>query len=621
LTSTPIEEITHSVRTSTLRHLIFGSPFSTTQTGAQRLPKILALPVFSSDALSSVAYGTQEILLQLTLAGTAGMILTVPISLAIVVVLALVTLSYQQTVYAYPSGGGSYIVAKENLSVSAGLLAAAALLIDYVLTVAVSIAAGAQQITSFVPALAPHPEALCLAAIAFMTFANLRGVKESGRVFAVPTYFFVAALLGMIGVGVVGPWIGYHPMSLGQTTPPPQRALSLFVILRAFAGGCSALTGVEAISNGVQAFRPPESRNAAQTLAVMALLLGAMFVGVSHLAQASQVVYAHGQDQESVLSLIARTVFHDNDALRAIVLFSTALILVLAANTAYADFPRLSAILARDGFAPRQLARLGDRLVYSNGIILLGVFAALLVIVFRGQTDRLIPLYAVGVFLSFTLSQTGMVRHWLRVRGPGWPVKAFANGAGALATTLVLLVVLLEKTTEGAWAVLIVIPALTWLFHQVQRYYTPLDQALTIEAYAPPAAPAHTVLVPVSRVNRGVMEALRYARTIAPDCRAVHIEIIPDDTPALRALWDQWGGGTPLVILKSPYRSLVEPLFAYIQQVQQERPAQLVTVVLPQFVGSHWWEYLLHHNTAHVLNLILTRLEGVVVTEVRYSVP
>lgn len=470
------------------------------------------------------------------------------------VVLALVTLSYQQTVYAYPSGGGSYIVAKENLSVAAGLLAAAALLIDCVLTVAVSIAAGAQQITSFVPALAPHPEALCLAAIAFMTFANLRGVKESGRLFAVPTYFFIASLLGMIGVGVVGPWIGYHPMSLGQTTPPPQRALSVFVILRAFAGGCSALTGVEAISNGIQAFRPPESRNAAQTLAVMALLLGMMFVGVSHLAQASQVVYAHGQDQESVLSLIARAVFHDNGALRATVLFSTALILVLAANTAYADFPRLSAILARDGFAPRPLARFGDRLVYSNGIIVLGVFAAL------------------------------------------------------------------EKTTQGAWVVLIVIPALTWLFHQVQRYYTPLDQALTIEAVVPPAAPAHTVLVPVSRVNRGVMEALRYARTIAPDCRAVHIEIIPDDTAALRALWDQWGGGTPLVILESPYRSLIEPLLTYIQQVQQERPGQLVTVVLPQFVGSHWWEYLLHHNTAHVLNLILTRLKGVVVTEVRYSV-
>jgi len=349
-------------------------------------------------------------------------------------------------------------VAKENLSVTAGLLAAAALLIDYVLTVAVSIAAGAQQIPSFVPALAPHPEALCLAAIAFMTFANLRGVKESGRVVAAPTYFFIASLLGMIGVGFVGPWIGYHPMPLGQSIPPSQHALAVFVILRAFAGGCSALTGVEAISNGVQAFRPPERRNAAQTLAVMALLLGMMFVGLSHLAQASQVVYAHGQDQESVLSLIARAVFQDNDALRATVLFSTALILVLAANTACADFPRLSAILARDGFAPRQLARRGDRLVCSNGTLALGFFAALLVIVFRGQTDRLIPLYAVGVFLSFTLSQTGMVRHWWRARGPGWLVKSIANGAGALATARVLVVVLVEKTTEGAWAVLIAVP-------------------------------------------------------------------------------------------------------------------------------------------------------------------
>jgi len=611
---------------SLVRRLIFGSPLSTEQLSHQRLPKILALPIFASDALSSTAYATQAILLNLLIAGPHVLHLTVPISIAIVVLLWVVVISYTQTVHAYPEGGGTYTVSRENLGINWGLLAAAALLTDYVLTVAVSITSGVQQITSFFTDLAPYQTQLAVAAIWFLTLANLRGVKESGMLFAVPTYFFVITMLGTVGVGVFGPLFGYHPRPYQPTTQETAQqvmhAVSLGLILRAFASGCAAMTGIEAVANGVQAFRPPESKNAAQTLVAMGAILSTIFLGISYIAQKYHILYyGHGEGDvsaESVISMVARVVFHDEPLLRGIILFATATILLLAANTAYADFPRLSSILARHGYMPRQLANLGDRLVFSNGIILLAVFVSLLVVAFGGSVDRLIPLYAVGVFTAFTLSQAGMVRHWLQQKGTGWQWKVLVNGIGAVATGIVLLVIIVEKGPQGAWVVLVVIPILMWIFTQINRHYQKVRARLTLIGYEPQPLPPHTVLVLVPDVHRGVIPALEYAREISKDHRAVHIEINPVDTQRLKERWEQWGGDMPLVIIESPYRSLIGPLVEYVRQVRQDHPRHLITVVLPEFVVTKWWERVLHNNSAFLIKLALGNVRDVVITNVRY---
>jgi amino acid transporter len=611
---------------SLVRRLIFGSPLSTEQLSHQRLPKILALPIFASDALSSTAYATQAILLNLLIAGPHVLHLTLPISIAIVVLLWVVVISYTQTVHAYPEGGGTYSVSRENLGINWGLLAAAALLTDYVLTVAVSITSGVQQITSFFTDLAPYQTQLAVAAIWFLTLANLRGAKESGMLFAVPTYFFVITMLGTVGVGVFGPLFGYHPRPYQPTTQETAQqvmhAVSLGLILRAFASGCAAMTGIEAVANGVQAFRPPESKNAAQTLVAMGAILSTIFLGISYIAQKYHIVYyGHGEGDvsaESVISMVARVVFHDEPLLRGIILFATATILLLAANTAYADFPRLSSILARHGYMPRQLANLGDRLVFSNGIILLAVFVSLLVVAFGGSVDRLIPLYAVGVFTAFTLSQAGMVRHWLQQKGTGWQWKVLVNGIGAVATGIVLLVIIVEKGPQGAWVVLVVIPILMWIFTQINRHYQKVRARLTLIGYEPQPLPPHTVLVLVPDVHRGVIPALEYAREISKDHRAVHIEINPADTQRLKERWEQWGGDMPLVIIESPYRSLIGPLVEYVRQVRQDHPRHLITVVLPEFVVTKWWERVLHNNSAFLIKLALGNVRDVVITNVRY---
>ncbi len=613
---------------SLMRRLIFGSPLSTEQLAHQRLPKILALPIFASDALSSTAYATQAILLNLLIAGPHVLHLTVPISLAIVVLLWIVVISYTQTVHAYPQGGGTYIVSRENLGINWGLLAAAAILTDYVLTVAVSITSGVQQITSFFTNLAPYQTELAIAAIWFLTMANLRGAKESGMLFAIPTYFFVLTMLGTVAVGVLGPLFGYHPRpyqpASQQTAEQVMHALSLGLILRAFASGCAAMTGIEAVADGVQAFRPPESKNAAQTLVAMGAILSTIFLGISYIAQKYHIVYyghgAHGTDAsaESVISMLARVVFHDDPLPRGIILFATTIILVLAANTAYADFPRLSSILARHGYMPRQLANLGDRLVFSNGIILLAVFVSILVVAFGGNVDRLIPLYALGVFTAFTLSQAGMVRHWLQQKGKGWQWKVVVNGIGAVTTGIVLLVIIVEKGPQGAWIVLVVLPILMWMFTQVNRHYQKVRARLTLKDYEPQPLPPHTVLVLVPDVHRGVIPALEYAREISKDHRAVHIEINPVDTQRLKERWEQWGGDMPLVIIESPYRSLIGPLVEYVRQVRQDHPRHLITVVLPEFVVTKWWERALHNNSAFLIKLALGNVRDVVITNVRY---
>jgi amino acid transporter len=626
---------------SPLRKLFFGRPTPTERQEHSRLPKILALPVFASDAISSVAYATQQILLALGAAGLWTLQnrdlytgLTLGITGAIVFLLVVVATSYWQTIFAYPSGGGSYIVSKENLGTAAGLIAGAALLIDYVLTVAVSIASGVQNLLS-TPVMAPWSHDLvpfCLLFIVILTLANLRGLKESGTMFAIPTYLFVGMAGLMIALGIAG-----HYTPLDQVLPaedrsiPPQafHADSLLglalvgLVLRGFANGCSAMTGVEAVSNGIPAFRKPESRNAALTLLAMACILGAVFLGISWLAVKLHVIYwEHGKHTATpVIDQLSSSIFGKGSALYYAMQLATTAILVLAANTSYADFPRLGSIMARDGFLPRQLSNLGDKLVYSNGIVLLGLFASLLIVVFHGKVDDLIPLYAVGVFTAFTLSQSGMVKHWRSERSRGWAGKATVNGIGAVCTGVVLLDIIYEKGPEGAWVVIVLVGILYWLFRVIHRHYASLRAALSMESYQPPAAPvSNTVLVMVPSIHRGIMPALDYGRSIAGDVRAVNIETDESRTPRLKELWERWGDDVPLVVLPSPYRSVVGPLLAYLDEVDRERPNTRVTVVVPESVTGKWWHSLLHANYGAWIKLYLLGRKNVIVANVRYFV-
>ncbi|MFB0536796.1 MAG: APC family permease [Anaerolineae bacterium] len=599
-----------------VRRVLFGSPLPTAEEVHQRLTKVKALAVFSSDALSSVAYATEEILLVLVVAGSAALGLSLPIALVIAALLTIVATSYYQTIHGYPSGGGAYIVAYDNLGVWPGLTAAAALLIDYVLTVAVSITAGIAAITSAFPALLPFRVGLCLLAIAFITWANLRGVRESGTLFAIPTYGFVFIFLTLVLVGLARLMTGTLSPPAVQTIPVVGRgtqALTLFLILRAFASGCTALTGIEAISNGIPAFQKPEADNAGKTLIAMAALLMTMFLGITFLARSLGVVPVEDQ---TVVSQIGRQVF-GHGRLYLALQAATALILVLAANTSFADFPRLSAILARARYLPRQLTNLGDRLVFANGIMALALLASSLVVVFGGQTHRLIPLYAVGVFLSFTLSQTGMVRHWHKEGGRGWQWKAAINGLGAVATGVVLLVIVASKFTHGAWIVVLLIPAFVWMFRAIKHHYVTLAKQLSLEGLSPEewvgmtSHKTHKVVVPVSGMHRGTLAALRFARSLSKDVTAVVVDVEPRFTASVRKKWPTWGYDVPLVVLESPYRSTIGPLLAYLDEVDRREPERgLTVVVLPEFVPARWWHHLLHNQTALLIKTVLTYRRG-----------
>jgi amino acid transporter len=598
-----------------LKRLLLGSPIPTVREKHQRLPKALGLAVFSSDALSSVAYATEETLLILTEAGLAALYLSWPISLAIVALLFIVATSYYQTIHAYPSGGGAYIVARENLGVNAGLVAAAALMIDYVLTVSVSIAAGVAAITSAFPALYRHRVMLCLLCILAITLINLRGVKESGKIFAIPTYLFIASFFALIAIGLLGLFARTAPLSASLPSGPAAGPLTWFLILRAFASGCTALTGVEAISNGVQAFQPPEAKNASITLMWMAVILGSFFVGITFLANQYGVTPKEG---ETVVSQLARGIF-GGGAFYYLVQVSTALILILAANTSYADFPRLASLLGRDHFLPRQMANRGDRLVFSNGIIILGMLAALLIVIFQAHTHALIPLYAVGVFLSFTLSQTGMVKRWLTGRPRGWGKGIAINSVGALTTAVVLAIIATTKFTHGAWVVLLLLPTLALTLRKIHQHYRLVAAQIALQEVKLPHGPSqHTVLLPVSGLSRQMITALNYAKLLSPDVRAVYIELDPETTADLRVEWKKWGYGVALVVLHSPYRSIVQPLLHYIEHVQDESLDQIVTVILPEFVPAKWWQHVLHNQTALQIKGALLFKKGVIVTSVPY---
>jgi amino acid transporter len=606
---------------SSLKRLLLGDPLATAQAREQRLSKVTGLAVFASDALSSVAYATEEILLALSLAGAAALAWTPHIGIAIGLLLVVVATSYWQTVHAYPSGGGAYTVALRNLGRGAGLTAAAALLIDYVLTVAVSIAAGVAAITSAFPVLYPWRVSVAALCIIVIMLANLRGVRESGRLFAVPTYLFIASfLLLLVGGALV---LGYggdaailpgRPLAVleGSRAAGAAAAVPLFLLLRAFSSGCAALTGVEAIANGVQAFRPPESRNAAITLAWMAAILLTLFLGVTYLASTFGVVPREG---ETVVSQIARAIF-GRTAPYFLVQASTALILLLAANTSFAGFPRLASVLAQDRFLPRQLANKGDRLVYSNGIVILGGVAILLVAVFRADTHALIPLYALGVFLSFTLSQAGMVRRWLRRRRPGWQRGVLINGVGAATTGLVLGIIAGTKFLQGAWIVVLLIPCFILLFGKIRRHYLHVASQLSLEGFREEPPSGHTVLVLVGGIHRGVVTALHYAKAISSDVEGVTVSLDAAATERILAQWKEYAPTVPLVVLDSPYRSVVEPIREYLEKVKARSARHLVTVVLPEFVPAHWWEHLLHNQTALALKALLLFSKRTVVTSV-----
>ncbi|HEU5103734.1 MAG TPA: APC family permease [Roseiflexaceae bacterium] len=607
----------------TLKRFLVGQPLETAAQHDQRLRKVTALAVFSSDALSSVAYATEAILFVLVLAGASALPLVIPISIGIVVLLLIVGFSYRQTIHAYPNGGGAYIVAYENLGEAPGLTAAAALLIDYVLTVAVSVSAGVFAITSLAatwgyPALANYRVEIALGCIAAITIINLRGVKESGAIFAVPTYLFIISMLALIALGIANHVVSGEPPRPPDAAhlPPASETLSLFLLLRAFSAGCTAMTGVEAISNGVPAFQQPESKNAATTLLWMVGMLGFMFLGISVLS------YFYGavpREDQSVVSQIASQVVGTGPAY-FIIQITTALILVLAANTSFADFPRLASLLSRDRFLPRQFASRGDRLVFSNGIIALGLCATLLVILFQAREQAMLPLYAIGVFISFTLSQSGMVSHWLRTREPGWQRSALINAIGAVLTAIVLIVIIVTRFSHGAWAVLVLIPILVVMFRLIRRHYLDVARQLSLTDARPiGSVRRHTALVLVSGIHRGVVPALEFARSIAPDnTTALYVELDPEESAKLRAKWAQWGCGIPLVVLPSPYRSLIGPVLRYIDETDRLYDDDVLSVILPEFVPSKWWQHLLHNQTALALKAALLFRKSVVVISVPY---
>ena len=603
------------MRLHNLKRMFVGTPLPTAQSRHERLGKATALATFASDALSSVAYATEEILLVLVLAGTVALSYSLPIGVAIAALIAIVVSSYRQTILAYPKGGGAYIVSKDNLGVPAGLVAAAALLIDYVLTVAVSVAAGVAAVTSAVPALYPLRVGLCVVAVAGVSIANLRGIRESGKLFAAPTYLFIASVGVLVGWGVLGAVFGFLPKAPYEPHPPGLEGVGLFLILRAFASGCAALTGVEAVSDGVPAFKPPEAHNARVVLAWLGVILVLLFVGITYLAYDLGIA---PREHETVISQIARHVFGGGLAYFEIQLV-TMLILLLAANTSFADFPRLAYFLARDRFIPRQFATQGDRLVFSNGIVILGGLALVLLLVFRGDTHRLIPLYAVGVFISFTLSQASMVRRWLRLRGEGWWWRIGFNALGALATGVVLLTIATTKFSHGAWIVVLLIPTLVVLFLVVHRHYDTVAAQLSLEDVPPPPPLDNTVLVLVGDLHRGVVRALQYAQTLSPTAKAVYVETDPERTRRLEERWGKWGMGVPLIVLNSPYRSLLGPLMEYIDQLQRQRGEHhVVTIVVPEFLPARWWQQLLHNQTALLIKGQLLFRKNVVVTDVPY---
>jgi len=594
-----------------------GPALKTAQAAHERLSKRLALAVFSSNALSSIAYATEEILLVLVLAGPGVLGWSIPVSLSIVCLVTILTISYRQIIYEYPQGGGAYTVSKSNLGEWPALLAAAALMIDYVLTVAVSVAAGVAAITSAMPPLFPYRESLGLLGVVVLVIINLRGAREAGRIFAIPTYLAIGVIGLMIVVGLAQVLLGRASTVSpgGPVSTGTMETLTFFLLLRAFASGCTAVTGMEVISNGVAAFKRAESRNAALTMVGMSAILGTLFMGISMLA------YAYGiipREDETVVSQIARLTF-GGGFLYYVVQGSTTLLLILAANSSFAGFPHLASILAHDGYMPAQMKTRGDRLVFSNGIIILGLLAGLLLLMFHGETHALIPLYAVGVFMSFTLAQAGMVKHWIDKRTRHWRKRLIINGLGAFATGLATLIIGGTKFLHGAWIVVGLLPLFITWFRSVHAHYIAVEQQIGLERdHRPPQPKRDTVIIPIGKVNRAVLRAVDYARSHASDVRAVLVDVDKEETALAEIQWAQWGCGVPLIVLPSPYRSVLGSLLDYIEELLRKDQNSWVTVVLPEILPARWWQNILHNQRALMLKAALLFKDRVILTDVPF---
>jgi amino acid transporter len=622
---------------SRLLSWLIGRPLPTADADHEAIGKRVGLAVFASDALSSTAYATQEILVILAAAGIAAFIYAFPIGIVIVALLAIVTISYVQIIHAYPGGGGAYIVSRDNLGQFASQLAGAALLSDYILTVSVSVSAGIAQVVSAFPTLFEYRVYLGVGVVMLVMLINLRGVKESGNIFAIPTYFFLAMLFLMIVVG----FVRYFSGELDTLVDPPlmeiktTQAITLFLLLHAFSSGTTALTGVEAISNGISAFKEPRSQNAAQTLVWMSVILGILFLGITFLAGQIDVVPS---EVETIISQLARTVFGGRGVLYLAVIAATTLILFMAANTAFAGFPRLSALQASDKFLPRQLTYRGSRLVYSWGIVTLALIAALIIVLFQANVSALIPLYAIGVFLSFTLSQAGMAHRWLKIgrldpqdiiqeKGstirfdPGWRWKMLVNSFGAICTAVVVIIFAMTKFWDGAWVVLILIPMLVFVFYAIHRHYLKLADDLSLSDYAyPPRLKRQHVIVPISGVHKGTLKAIRYARSLTKDITAIYVSVDDAQTARIQERWGKWIEDVPLVVIDSPYRELMHPLVTYIEaRAAKISSDEIITVVVPEFIPNRWWHNFLHMQNATWLRLAMRHVPGVVVVDVSYQ--
>jgi amino acid transporter len=612
-----------------VRGVLLGRPLASEEEIGERLPKRKALAIFSSDAISSSAYATEEIILAFLLAGAGAYAITLalPVAIAIVGLLAVVAFSYRQVCIAYPNGGGSYSVSKANIGRLASLIAASALLIDYNLTVAVSTSSAVEQIISAAPGLDPVRVEIGVIAIALITIANLRGLREAGNIFAVPTYLFLFSALTMIVLG------SYRILVLGEggLPPPPEvvqattataGGVGAILLLRAFASGAVALTGTEAIATGVPAFKPPEARNAATTLMVMVAILGTLFIGITFLAT-NFAIYPQEEPKQTVIAQVALVVYGDSIGFYAFQAF-TALLLFLAANTSFAAFPRLAAVLAEDGFFPRQFSLRGDRLAFSMGIILLGLISASLVVVAGGRTHALIPLYAVGVFIDFTISQFGMIRHWLRTREQGWRYRLAINTVGCIATGVVAIVVTSVKFADGAWFVMVLIPVLVVMMMAIRREYDAQADELRVRDDLVLDRPHRDqrVVIPVNGINRAVIQAVSFGRTMSDDIRAVFVTTDADAGEELRERWDRQLPGVPLVVVESPYRAVISPMVAYLDVLDQawppDREAPITIVVLPEYVARHWWERILYNQTSKRLKAALVGREHTVIADVPF---
>ncbi|MFC0334330.1 APC family permease [Paenibacillus sepulcri] len=596
------------------KRLLIGRPMKSAEIEGERLTKLKALAVLSSDALSSVAYGTEQILIVLMAAGFAAVWYSIPISLAVLGLLLILILSYRQTIFAYPAGGGAYVVAKDNLGVRTGLLAGGSLLVDYILTVAVSTSAGTDAITSAFPSLHDHRVLIALIMILFLTIISLRGITESASVLAMPVYLFVFAIFALIISGIIKYALGgvdAHPPEIGAAVSN----ISLFLLLKAFSSGCSALTGVEAVSNAIPNFKQPANRNAAATLIMMGAILGAMFVGISLLA------YWYGitpNPKETVVSQIADSTF-GRGVIYYIIQGVTALILFLAANTAYSAFPLLAFMLAKDKYMPNVFMVRGDRLGFSNGIIILGILSALLVVLFHGDTESLIPLYAVGVFIPFTLSQLGMMVRWIKLKPANWIIKLVINTIGMLTTLVITLIFIFTKFGH-VWMVFLFLPVVIWIFLSINKHYRNTADQLRINMEADkPVIKGSTIVVPVAGITRVVMQSLSYAKSLTENVVAVYVGFDDEDIERMEKKWEEWNPGVRLIVLRSSYRSVIRPLMKFIDTVEwKSAETDHITILIPQFITKHWWQYILHNQTGLMLHAYLFAQKDVVITTVPY---